>query len=365
MTEKIKRFYRNVQSKIDCLDFERIWPGFRQMPFALYDLEMVCYQDRLFPPDNRFTSNTTIDFEGTEIAILYIDWEIDNDTDVVAADVVHEMFHSFQHCQGESRFPDELIRLALPDKLEHFNFKYSENQALRQVFLESVSAKRKEHFLEFTRIRSARKPFSGDGINFEYAIETIEGSAEYAGLKALEQLSKERYRSRIKSYVDRMGKVETAFDARRNGYWTGVLFLLLLDELSIEFPKELDVPHCIYESVIKSDAKAENMSIPMDGHIADFFQGYLKRKEATVNDFLQSNPKKRKGKFRLVGFDPNNLFKWQRYVYCKTFMLLEVNGTEKRFVPGPVLLETEETDFRKAAAYYSAEHSDFSEKETG
>ena len=61
--------YHAVAEQLDRLDFAALYPGYHRYPFALYDEEQVCLEGQLFPWDDRFLGNTSIEYEGRRIAI--------------------------------------------------------------------------------------------------------------------------------------------------------------------------------------------------------------------------------------------------------------------------------------------------------
>lgn len=90
-----------VAQQLDRLDFSALYPGYHRFPFALYNEEQVCLEGQLFPWDDRFLGNTSIEYEGKRIAI----WSVALDPlppVSLAASMAHEMFHCFQFEQGST-----------------------------------------------------------------------------------------------------------------------------------------------------------------------------------------------------------------------------------------------------------------------
>lgn len=65
------------------IDFENIWPDFNKYPFAVYNQEKVFLDKEVIDRDNRFIGNTSIDFEGKELAIWYIEDENNRDIELL------------------------------------------------------------------------------------------------------------------------------------------------------------------------------------------------------------------------------------------------------------------------------------------
>ena len=70
------------------------------------------------------------------IAIWNFEMDSAGDTDVLAANIVHEMLHCFQWENRETRYPDDLELLMYPQNLENFNAKFFENKYLAEAFWE-------------------------------------------------------------------------------------------------------------------------------------------------------------------------------------------------------------------------------------
>ena len=61
--------YQEVLNRIKKIDFESLWSGFTAYDFALYDHDWVCFEDRMIPVTNVFMGNTTILYDGQQIAM--------------------------------------------------------------------------------------------------------------------------------------------------------------------------------------------------------------------------------------------------------------------------------------------------------
>lgn len=106
--------WQKIDSTLNNIEFNKLWKGFKRYKFALYDNEKAYFGDKEVKIDNRFAGNTSIDYEGEQIAIWKVsECELEN-LDVLAANIVHEMFHAFQIENQEKRFPNELKGLNKP-----------------------------------------------------------------------------------------------------------------------------------------------------------------------------------------------------------------------------------------------------------
>ena len=83
---------KEVELRLDRLDLDGLWPGFRRYEFVLYDTEYAVLNGKVFPRPEEFWANTAISWQGRQVAI----WNTRNDLDmdVLASKLAHEMFHA-------------------------------------------------------------------------------------------------------------------------------------------------------------------------------------------------------------------------------------------------------------------------------
>ena len=118
----LETLYYQVEEAIASLDFEKIWPGFKPLKFALYDESRCFFDGRFVEKTDQFCANTSINFQGEQIAIWMVSEELE--IPVLASKLVHEMFHGFQTLQGWNCWPGEMEAL--------FRYRYlPENLALK------------------------------------------------------------------------------------------------------------------------------------------------------------------------------------------------------------------------------------------
>ena len=97
--------YYAVEELIKKVDFNKLWPGFEPLKFALYN-ENECFFDGEFVnKTDEFLANTAIKYNGEMIAIWKLTEEIN--PVILCSKIIHEMYHGYQNINGESRFPDE------------------------------------------------------------------------------------------------------------------------------------------------------------------------------------------------------------------------------------------------------------------
>lgn len=145
----MRYLYNKVEQILNTVNFNDIWDGFSKYEFALYDEETVYLEADTIPVDNRFLGNTAIDYNGRLIAIWKILNPLEEDTEYLASNLVHEMFHVFQKSKSENRFPNDLIMLSYPDSIDNFIAKRRENQAVCNAFLSENEDEKLGYLISF------------------------------------------------------------------------------------------------------------------------------------------------------------------------------------------------------------------------
>ncbi len=351
----MRELYTAVMKILNHLDFERIWNGFSAFRFALYDSESVYFDDSVIPVDKRFLGNTAIEFNGEQIAIWHVQSPKDEDPELLAANLTHEMFHAFQRHLGETRFPSDLIILDYPNTKENLTYKYFENQLLVEAFLQKDKRKQQELISQFISARKYRGELIGDIILQEFKTETIEGMAEYAGSSALKQISEEKYNNRIHQYLEFL-KVKDGllFNTRQLLYYSGAVFCLLLSEAGVSFQHEIgNTDDSLFEWVALG-IPGERPKIKTEPELLSNLQIYTDDKQREFKEFLQQHKEVVSGNYIICGYDPMNMKKDGTRILCTHFIMLrKAEGEEEEpvFVKGPVMVILRNNSYNRVTEY--------------
>ncbi|MGL4336474.1 MAG: hypothetical protein ACRCST_06235 [Turicibacter sp.] len=345
----MRKMYNHINELVDAVPFHLIWEGFHRIEFALYNDEYVYLADKVIPYDNRFLGNTCITYEGKKLAIWYLK-NLNNVNEIeLASDIVHEMFHGYQFEQGEVRFPNDIEGLDYPTVLENYQLKHYENILLVEALNNKSIEAKYEMLKKIIASRLYRIKKFGEQIKYEFEIETIEGCAVYCGTKSLSYLSKEHYDKQIEMYKKTMlldNKI--LFDIRRGSYYSGTLFLLLLDEVGIQISKNLsNQERSIFEQVAAT-VETNHIDIfkPNFSSVIIGFEKEMNRKERLFTDFFAQNVMKHEGEFSICGYDPMNMVKVDNQILCSNFIVLENKDSQQQlFIKGPVMLELSKIDY--------------------
>lgn len=331
MDKDLQNAYTTVRQILGGLDFHSLYPGFHCFDFALYTDEEVCLNGEIFPYNQSFLGNTAISYNGRLTAIWKYDFQITMSR--LAYCLVHEMFHCFQREKEETRFPDEMALLSADLPLDWYYIRHKENLLLAEAYRD----KNMDALGRFHALRRRRLEMNPAFMKLECRCETIEGMAEYTGLKALRRLSPADYEATASDYLSKLEEESAlVLDTRRMAYYTGSLFLLTLDELGIPWQNDFQKSDMVY---------LQNMNFiqPLSAEAGDYpflvslYRQSLEDKKKIVEDM------KREGTYTeapsvICGFDPMNMLRYKDDLFCRSFIQLKTSN-QTLFIPGPVLLK--------------------------
>ncbi|MCE5235791.1 MAG: hypothetical protein ABFC62_01275 [Clostridiaceae bacterium] len=355
----MRKLHRAVSEALDRVDFPSLFPGFHRFPFALYNGETVTLCASEIPCDRRFLGNTAIEFEGGFLAIWKVEAPREENPTLLAASLVHEMFHALQRERGETRFPNDLVGLDYPRTAEVLLAKEAEYALLRAAFAAFVAAEKRALLERFAAYRLYREAWMGDIIGQEYLVETAEGMAEFVSLKALRALSESAYMARLEKHL---GSLEPnggyAFDMRRLAYFSGSLFLLALEDAGVNVAHEVGgekrPAFTLFSGGIAPTAPPAPEGNALSAALA-LAKEYEDALSARFLAFKTQRTIRREGPFYICGYDPMNMIRHRDEVLCTHFVMLAPEGGAPQFIEGPVLLYMERDGCDKVLAYETAQ----------
>lgn len=353
------KLYKQLSERLSQINFQLIWPGFKRYRFAIYTSEKVQFEDREIPWNEQFIGNTSIYYDGSYIAIWDVEHDFMNnytgDIDILAANIVHEMFHAYQKENGEQRWPKDLVALKYPNNVENFNLKYEENKLLVDTFEEQELEVKKILFSSFCGIRKQRESLIGTMCECEYLVETAEGMAEYAGTLALKMLSGPKYTNRVMTYVKLLRDFSAIhLNIRKISYYSGAILLLTARNMNI------DIIHSISNenrTVFRIISQFFHPSLPENLHYEHKIKMVMEENRESnmkeIEQFLEDKKLKQNGDFYISGYDPMNMFRLDNYILCKTFVrLTDKSNNESISLIGKTLLEMRLESVNQVSGYY-------------
>lgn len=308
---------QEVKQRLERLDFDGLWPGFRRYEFALYDSERAVLNGEVFPRPAEFWANTALLWQGRQVAI----WGMreDLDLDVLASKLAHEMFHAHQHERNEGRFADELRAAGrFRPTPAYLQLCYEENLLLVRL-VKQFDPGEWEKLLSLRRTRQERFPYEYD---YQCRVEAIEGSAQYVELEALRRLAPEKYAAALKRLTERVAGLEPLFSLRPMCYDTGALLLLVLTRNGLPLDRTVG-PGVPFFAQAPVDAAPPLPSPPepcpellaaVSGH-----EAVLRRRAEKI----RAGGSCRRGSFRLLGFNCYDPQRLADYVFSGGYLAYE------------------------------------------
>ncbi len=343
----LQKTYKSVDAILNTLDFNALFVGFHKFGFALYTSKSICIDGKLIPYRDDFIGNTCISYENELIAIWNIEFDPIDDTELLAYSLVHEMFHCYQRENSESRYPNDLTLLRYPDDTDNYVKKYNENQYLADAY-ENHDI---HSFEKFHTIRNLRLKAYPDMVSQELRTETLEGMAEYVGLKALQTINKDKFQKITADYINKLRlEDKLLFDIRRISYYCGAVYFLCLNAFNIGTKSAFKGEQTAYEQnapLFSNSEKAEILPYPSISEINNEMQA--KKRETVKNHIAKS-------KFiacdaYICGYDPMNMFQTDDIIYCSHFVFLNKEG-KTEMIRSAVALKLKSASSQEINGYY-------------
>lgn len=343
---ELTKAYDAVNSIIDSLDFNSLFEGFHKYSFALYTGSEIILDGKSLPYHEDFRGNSALLYNNEYIAIWNMEFDPVDDMEQLAYCLVHEMFHCHQQANGEKRYPSDFELLNYPNDTDNFIKKHNENRYLAEAY----ERRDMESLQKFASIRDSRYKKYPSMVLQEFKAETLEGIAEYIGLKALKLINPAKYHEIVGKYLGIM-KAESSlmFDVRRISYYTGAVYFLCMERLGIPVSNAFDSRQTAYEqNIIRFDGVQPEIS-PCDS-IARSYAQLVKERETKINEHIEKSEYTECSAF-ICGYDPMNMFRVGNIVYCSHFVFLNENG-EIKPINSAVALKLADGSNQSITGYY-------------
>lgn len=334
---ELERVYREVANRLGKLDFAALWPGFRPLKFALYDEERCFFHGAYVPKTEEFLANTSIPYQGEQIAIWQLAEE-DPDPDRLAASIAHEMFHAFQTISGECRWADERAALRSYRYLpENLGLKLREAE-LTERLLEAGEAETLPELLALRRRRWETFPGEYD---YEARIEQIEGTASFVELEALSRLAPEKGRAGWRKLLDRLKAPENYTPIRVISYDAGAALLACLSRYSdFDFHPFAQVPFAVAALEGVSPAAGE---LSPDPRAEAVIAAYGRETERIVRAALEKGEVVLEGAYPLMSLNIWDA-RWDGRYAVSSHFVAWWEGKEPRSLEGDFVVELDEAN---------------------
>lgn len=330
-----------LNDKVKKNDFNYYWHGFKSFPIALYnssEVYLVNYKDlpegyyvdgnvAIGKRTEEFSQDTVINLGGQYTVICNIDTLTEVvDLDKLYSEVVHEMFHSHQLETGESRFPNEALYFTYKFTSEFLALRIKEREYLLKAAFEDDEIKKKELISYFISIRELRKNIIGKSINYEYGIESIEGTATYVEYKAFQRENDLPPKYVIAKYGEKLIQSNDLKHFRTSCHFSGMFMALIMDSMCEDWQKIYDDSKLYLYHYFKKQIEwaQKDVTPQINAYINYILRNYddLGKKEITSFYINAGYNIILDGKFSITQFDPANIIGLDGRLLHKNFVKL-------------------------------------------
>ncbi len=340
------KVYNAVDRVLNTLDFDSLFSGFHKYRFALYTSREICLDGEMIPYQEGFLGNTAIEYKGEYIAIWNMELDPIEDVEILAYSLVHEMFHCQQKTNKDNRYPSDLTLLNYPTDTDNFTKKYNENLCLADAY----EKRDLDALKKFVQIRNMRLEAYPEMVRQELKAETMEGMAEYVGLRALNVINKEKCEKIVSDYIGKLqDRGDLLFDIRRISYYVGAIYYLCFDRLEIEMQNDFLSELSVYEQnpIDCSDIIAE---IEQYDFISSRYAELLDEKKRIIEEYIK-DAKYVACDAYICGYDPMNMIRFGDMIYCKYFVFLNESGKIHN-ISSAAVLKLAENSNKNVVGYY-------------
>ena len=323
----LKKLHMLISAEIEKVDVSSLWPGFLPLRFALYTESECCLDGEYIEKTSAFCANTSIEYEGEQIAIWNVMEELE--PEVLASKIVHEMFHGFQNKRGWNCFPDEveaLMRYRNDPLL--LSAKLCENRLLLEL-LDRPDDEKLERLLSIRRERLRRFPFETE---YEAKTEQLEGSANYVEWKALSRLAPERAAALVEDMRAKLTDPRALLPARIPCYYSGALLIDALLKAGRYDPEAAKTPFTL-ELLKGAEADGTSLNGLFLPEAAEALESYDAQTERMIKAALERGEKLLDGPLTLVCPNIYNARRWGDYI-TSSYFLMYAEGDENKIVYG-------------------------------
>ncbi len=326
--------YMKVKEAISSLDLGSIWPGFKPLKFALYDDEKCFFDGQYIEKTDAFCANTSIVYEGEQIAIWMVQEELDES--VLTSKIVHEMFHGYQSIMGWDCWPNELEALYhYQYDAENLNLKLRENELLLALLDHSDESALNE-LLALRKLRSMNYPYE---FSYESKVEEIEGTANYVEWQVLKQLNEIRANALIEQMRTVITKPKFLFPIRISSYFTGALMINALRGANAYRFETADRPTIL--SVIKDIDPSDGLFLGKETAIHSVtseVEAFHRETDDIIRSALKRDNLVLNGPFELTGVNVYNA-RYLRGFITSTYFVMYREGKEDKMLQGNFVIK--------------------------
>lgn len=207
----------------------------------------------------------------------------------------------------------------------------------REQLYTAVLNKSQEAVSNFIALREKRKALIGKYADYEFLIESVEGTALYVELLASMKISglpKDKILEKYSPYL--LDRLESNLNIRRSGYGSGMFMCLYLDTIAGDWKQRFVETDLSLYDFFKENVNWHNHSVSDEVQVTE--------ETLVLIDFIKSDRLKKfedfeeqgiyslfiEGKFDSIYFDPINMITYENMTLHQAY--LRVTGGNKEYI---------------------------------
>jgi hypothetical protein len=198
----------------------------------------------------------------------------------------------------------------------------------------------------------------------EYGLETINGLSDYAMFKAISLIDKKLMKNKIKEVVSSYTlNANEYFDFRHANLYSGLLLVLLMNDLQIDIEKLFESDQTLYQAVSnKIQFIREPIAFKSDKSLLEKMTRYEEEISEKFLIFFENEPKRVTGYYQIFGYDPERIFVDKDNLYHESFVILKnLLNNELVKIEGPVVTKIIDNSYDIVTSYH---YFDYKKKKT-
>lgn len=328
----LAHLYEETKQRIDTINFEWLWSGFKPTSFALYTDSECFFNGHFVEKTPQFMANTSILYNDEIIAIWNVT-SLPSNLDQFAASIIHEMFHAFQIMNHETRYANENdALLQYKYDVENISLKLQEAELIRSI-IETNDLSLWSQLVSIRGFRHQKYPYE---YKYESSIEQIEGSAHFVELKALEQLDYNLAQTQWKLLLEKICDPKQYFPIRIISYSVGALLLRCINKATEINPFTFSSEP--FSMMIIDGISVSKIEVVIHSEVQNFLNQYQQETRMIINRTLSKNELILSGKYPLVSLNIYNARFLENYA-TSTYFVAYNDGEEMKVVHGDFVVQ--------------------------
>ena len=341
----------NIEEIIETINFQKIYSFFKKQQIAIYK-DGFLYFTSYKTPFNHSVRDSMKSLK--DVAILNYE-SLSHDNLINAGLFIKQMVMNMFYQKHDVRIPNDLIALQYPNIYLNYDYIRYERQLLVKAYTATDNYVKLNYLRMFLNVRDLRRQLVGNEFSMlEYGLETITGLSEYAMYKAIYSKDKKVVKNRVKDNLKYFTTDQKYFDFRHINMFSGLLLILLMNDLQIDIEMLYESELNLYQVLCKKiNFIREPIAFKSDKSLLQKITDYEESISEKFSIFFENEPKRVAGYYQIYAFDPERIFVDKDNLYHESFVILKnLLNNELIKIEGPVITKIMDNSFDIVTSYH-------------